>query len=81
MKTPSTKQQCWWAVGGYDTKSLAQDVWRLMRDVLVETRFFIVGHHWGGPTAFALAAQNRHRRSIYGMQRRPALARLARRIT
>ncbi len=45
--------------GGYDKKTLAQDIWRLMHDVLDEPRFFIVGHDWGGPTAFALAAQHR----------------------
>ena len=46
-------------VGGYDKKTLAQDVWRLVHDVLGEKRFFLVGHDWGGPTAFALAAQHR----------------------
>jgi pimeloyl-ACP methyl ester carboxylesterase len=45
--------------GGYDKKTLAHDVWRLVHDVLGERRFFLVGHDWGGPTAFALAAQHR----------------------
>jgi pimeloyl-ACP methyl ester carboxylesterase len=45
--------------GGYDKKTLAHDVWRLVHDVLGEQRFFLVGHDWGGPTAFALAAQHR----------------------
>ena len=45
--------------GGYDNKTLADDVWRLVHDVLGEQRFFLVGHDWGGPTAFALAAQHR----------------------
>ncbi len=44
---------------GYDKKTLAQDIWRLVHDVLGERRFFVVGHDWGGPTAFALAAQHR----------------------
>ena len=44
---------------GYDKKTLADDVWRLVHDVLGEQRFFLVGHDWGGPTAFALAAQHR----------------------
>ena len=45
--------------GGYDKKTLADDVWRLAHDVLGEQRLFVVGHDWGGPTAFALAAQHR----------------------
>ena len=44
---------------GYDKKTLSQDVWRLVHDVLHEQRLFVVGHDWGGPTAFALAAQHR----------------------
>jgi len=31
----------------------------LVHDVLHEQRLFVVGHDWGGPTAFALAAQHR----------------------
>lgn len=46
-------------VGGYDKKTLAQDVWRLVHDALGEQSLFVVGHDWGGPTAFALAAQHR----------------------
>ena len=46
-------------VGGYDKKTLAQDVWRLVHDALGEDELFVVGHDWGGPTAFALAAQHR----------------------
>jgi len=45
--------------GGYDKKTIANDIWRLMHEVLGERRFFAVGHDWGGPTAFALAAQHR----------------------
>ncbi|MCB4821405.1 alpha/beta fold hydrolase [Roseicella aerolata] len=45
--------------GGYDKKTVAQDAWRLMTEVLGERRFFVAGHDWGGPTAFALAAQHR----------------------
>ena len=44
---------------GYDKKTLAQDVWHLVHDVLREESLFVVGHDWGGPTAFALAAQHR----------------------
>ena len=46
-------------VGGYDKKTLAQDVWRLVHDVLGRDELFVVGHDWGGPTAFAVAAQHR----------------------
>ncbi|MCE2474588.1 MAG: alpha/beta hydrolase [Alphaproteobacteria bacterium] len=45
--------------GGYDKKTLAQDVWRLVHNVLGEQELFVVGHDWGGPVAFALAAQHR----------------------
>lgn len=45
--------------GGYDKKTLAEDIWRLVHDVLGEREFFVVGHDWGGPVAFALAAQHR----------------------
>lgn len=45
--------------GGYDTKTVAQDIWRLMHDVLGEARFDVVAHDWGGPVAFGLAAQYR----------------------
>ena len=43
---------------GYDKKTIANDVWRLVRDHLKIDRFFLVGHDWGGPTAFSLAAQH-----------------------
>lgn len=46
-------------IGGYDKKTVANDVWRLAHDILGEERLFVVGHDWGGPTAFALAAQHR----------------------
>ena len=45
--------------GGYDKRTVANDLWRLMSEVLGEQRFFLVGHDWGGPTAFSLAAQHR----------------------
>ena len=45
--------------GGYDKKTIAHDVWRLVNGVLGEKRLFVVGHDWGGPTAYALAAQHR----------------------
>lgn len=46
-------------VDGYDKKTLAQDVWHLVHEVLREESLFVAGHDWGGPTAFALAAQHR----------------------
>ena len=45
--------------GGYDKKTLAEDLWRLTHDILGEHRLFVVGHDWGGPVAYALAAQHR----------------------
>lgn len=44
---------------GYDKKTLANDVWRLVHEVLGIDRFFLAGHDWGGPTAYSLAAQHR----------------------
>ena len=42
--------------GGYDKRTVAQDIWQLLRDHLQHDRFFLVGHDWGGPVAYALAA-------------------------
>lgn len=44
---------------GYDKRTIADDVWRLVHDRLGHRTFFLVGHDWGGPTAFALAAAHR----------------------
>src|ERR1700759_3428274 len=41
---------------GYDKKTVGNDVWRLVRDVLGISAFHLVGHDWGGPTAYAIAA-------------------------
>jgi pimeloyl-ACP methyl ester carboxylesterase len=41
---------------GYDKKSIAACVWELLSSVLALERFHLVGHDWGGPVAFALAA-------------------------
>jgi pimeloyl-ACP methyl ester carboxylesterase len=43
---------------GYDKRTVADDVWRLVHDKLGFAKFFLVGHDWGGPTAFALASQH-----------------------
>jgi pimeloyl-ACP methyl ester carboxylesterase len=43
-------------VDGYDKKTVANDIWRLVHDRLGHERFYLVGHDWGGPTAYALAA-------------------------
>ena len=44
--------------GGYDKKAIADDIWRLVHDRLGIERFFLVGHDWGGPVAFSLAAHH-----------------------
>ena len=41
---------------GYDKKTIAHDVWRLLHDHLGLNAFSLVGHDWGGPVAYALAA-------------------------
>lgn len=42
--------------GGYDKKAVAADVWELLAEVLGLSSWHLVGHDWGGPVAFALAA-------------------------
>ena len=41
--------------GGYDKRTVAADIWQLLCRLGVE-KFSLVGHDWGGPTAYALAA-------------------------
>ena len=41
---------------GYDKRTVANDLWCLIHEHLGIERFHLVGHDWGGPTAFALAA-------------------------
>lgn len=50
---------------GYDTRTVAQDIWRLMSDVLDVRCFHVVAHDWGGPVAYALAAL--HRQAVMSM--------------
>ncbi len=45
-------------VSGYDTVTLAGDVWDLMVTELGYSHFAVVGHDWGGPVAYALAASH-----------------------
>jgi pimeloyl-ACP methyl ester carboxylesterase len=41
--------------GGYDKRTMAGDIWRLLSEHLGIERCCVVGHDWGGPVAFALA--------------------------
>ncbi len=43
---------------GYDKKTVANDLWLLMSETLGCDRFAVVGHDWGAPTAFRLAADH-----------------------
>jgi pimeloyl-ACP methyl ester carboxylesterase len=45
-------------LSGYDKRTVANDIWRLLSEKLGVAQFFLVGHDWGGPTAFALAASH-----------------------
>jgi pimeloyl-ACP methyl ester carboxylesterase len=45
-------------LSGYDKRTVANDVWRLVTEKLGIREFYLVGHDWGGPTAFALASQH-----------------------
>ena len=42
--------------GGYDKRTVAADIWRLVHEHLGHDAFMLVGHDWGGPVAYALAA-------------------------
>ena len=43
---------------GYDKKTVANDIWMLMHEHLKHARFAVVGHDWGAPVAFRLAADH-----------------------
>jgi len=42
--------------GGYDKKTIAGDIWEFAHNHLGLARFFLVGHDWGGPVAYRVAA-------------------------
>lgn len=43
---------------GYDKQTVARDIWQVVNGKLGHDRFFLVGHDWGGPTAYALTTQH-----------------------
>ena len=43
---------------GYDKRTIADDIWQLVNGKLGHQKFLLVGHDWGGPTAYALAASH-----------------------
>ena len=43
-------------ISGYDKKTISDDIWRAVNSELGHESFYLVGHDWGGPTAYALAA-------------------------
>ena len=43
---------------GYDKRTVSEDIFRLLSEHLGLGSWHLVGHDWGGPTAFALAAQH-----------------------
>jgi len=45
-------------LGGYDKRTIGNDIWRLVTEKLGHQRFRLVGHDWGGPTAYAIAADH-----------------------
>lgn len=44
--------------GGYDKKTMAADIWALAHDHLGVERFAVVGHDFGAPVAFRVAADH-----------------------
>ena len=45
-------------VSGYDKRTVGRDIWELVHGVLGYTQFYLVGHDWGGPTAYAIAVEH-----------------------
>jgi pimeloyl-ACP methyl ester carboxylesterase len=45
-------------IGGYDKKTMGNDVWMLLSKHLGIKEFYLVGHDWGGPAAFSIAAHH-----------------------
>ena len=45
-------------LAGYDKKTVAADIWQLINGRLGHQQFYLVGHDWGGPTAYALAVEH-----------------------
>lgn len=43
---------------GYDKQTVARDIWQIVNGKLGHDRFFLAGHDWGGPTAYALTTQH-----------------------
>ena len=43
---------------GYDKQTVARDIWQVVNGRLGHDRFFLAGHDWGGPTAYALTTQH-----------------------
>lgn len=44
-------------LAGYDKRTVSNDIWQLTQKLGYQT-FHLVGHDWGGPTAYALAASH-----------------------
>ncbi|MDX2274102.1 MAG: alpha/beta hydrolase [Hyphomonadaceae bacterium] len=51
-------------IGGYDKRTVAEDIYQLVRGLGFE-RVFLVGHDMGGPTAYAYASA--HREDVRGL--------------
>jgi len=45
-------------LSGYDKQTVARDIWQVVNGKLGHDRFFLAGHDWGGPTAYALTTQH-----------------------
>ena len=53
--------------GGYDKKTVANDIWQALSGPLGLSRFAVIGHDWGGPTAFALVAAHKENVTHFGL--------------
>jgi pimeloyl-ACP methyl ester carboxylesterase len=45
---------------GFDKRTVAQDIYKLVHDQLGHSTFHLVGHDWGGVVAYALAHAQQH---------------------
>ncbi len=54
-------------LAGYDKRTVAADIWEAVSGPLGLSNFAVIGHDWGGPTAFALVAAHQAAVTHFGL--------------